>query len=219
MKTTSNKLIPNIKIEDYLHNIDLAFKDKSKKDIYMTYMMVFGIIFAFSYLLFWDTSEGSFVKKGAQISSLSTKIDMDKIYLQQNPQTKVTLLDTEIDTAKQKLILNKDNNDYIKSKIETISSLIYDERTWGEYLHSISVKAQKNRIKILNFTSKNSSSNSSFGHMLDISIQSTGKFTNTLLFINALEQSDLVVDIHNLKMTTDKILVTDLNLSVWGITY
>ncbi len=219
MKITSNKLIPNIKIEDYLHNIDLAFKDKSKKDIYMTYMMVFGIIFAFSYLLFWDTSEGSFVKKGAQISSLSTKIDMDKIYLQQNPQTKVTLLDTEIDTAKQKLILNKDNNDYIKSKIETISSLIYDERTWGEYLHSISVKAQKNRIKILNFTSKNSSSNSSFGHMLDISIQSTGKFTNTLLFINALEQSDLVVDIHNLKMTTDKILVTDLNLSVWGITY
>ena len=219
MKISSSKLIPKFNIEDYLHKIDSTFKGKSQKDIYMIYLMIFGSIFAFSYLLFWDTSEGNFVKKSAQISSISTKINKDKIYLQQNNQAKVSLLDSEISAAKNRLILVKDNNDYIKSKIETISSLIYDERTWGEYLHSISTKAQKNRVKILNFTSKNTLSTSSFGHMLDIEIESTGNYKNTLLFINSLEQSDLVVDIHSLNIKTDEILITDLKLSVWGITY
>lgn len=34
-------------IEDYLHKIDTAFKDKSQKDIYMTYVMVFALLLHF----------------------------------------------------------------------------------------------------------------------------------------------------------------------------
>ena len=45
-----------INIEDYLHQIDSSFKDKSQKDIYMTYIMVFAVIFAIAYLLFWESS-------------------------------------------------------------------------------------------------------------------------------------------------------------------
>lgn len=219
MKISSKELMPRINIEDYLHKLDLIFKDKTQKDIYMTYIMIFGVIFAFSYLLFWDTSENEFNAKNSQIESISSKINLDNIYLQQNTQVKVTLLDNDIKKSKAELIIHKDNNDYIKSRIETISALIYDERTWGEYLYSISRNAQKSGIKIIDFTSENTSSENSFGHMLDIHIQSTGNFKNTLKFINSLEQSDLVVDIHNLNMKAEDTLNTDLNLSVWGITY
>ena len=45
-----------INIEDYLHKIDNAFKGKEQKEIYMTYIMIASAIFAFSYLLFWDSS-------------------------------------------------------------------------------------------------------------------------------------------------------------------
>ncbi|RLA71602.1 MAG: hypothetical protein DRG78_25005 [Epsilonproteobacteria bacterium] len=219
MKISFSELIPQINIEDYLHKIDLTFKDKTQKDIYMTYFMVFALIFAFSYLLFWDTSEGDFNKKSAQISTISTKINVDNIFLQQNPQVKVNMLDEEIAAAKNGLILNKDNNNYIKSKIETISSLIYDERTWGEYLHSISNNAQKYGVQIVNFTTKNTLSSNQFGHMLDINIKSTGDFRNTLKFINSLETSELVVDIHSLDIRAEDTLNSDLNLSVWGIIY
>jgi len=219
MKILSSELIPRINLEDYLHKIDLLFKDKTQKDIYMSYFMVFALIFAFSYLLFWDTSEGDFKKKSAQISTISTKINVDNMFLQQNPQVKVTALDEEIATAKNELIANKDNNDYIKSKIETISSLIYDERTWGEYLHSISNNAQKHGVQIVNFTTKNTLKSNQFGHMLDINIKSTGNFKNTLKFINSLEQSELVVDIHRLSIKAQERLNSDLNLSVWGIIY
>jgi len=208
-----------IGIEDYLQKIDASFKDKGKKDIYMTYVMIFGIIFAFSYLFFWESSENSFKQIMTKIDAINVKINSDNRYLQLNPESKLVKLDNEIKNAEAQLITYRDNNDYIKSKIETISSLVYDERTWGEYLYSISKNAQKNKMKIINFTNKYALNNKSFGHILDISIKATGGYKNTLNFINALEQSELVVDIHTLDIKAQEKLYSDLNISVWGITY
>ncbi|WP_324170797.1 type 4a pilus biogenesis protein PilO [Sulfurimonas sp.] len=208
-----------INIEDYLQSIDATFNNKSQKDIYMTYVMIFAMIFAFSYLLFWEGSQSGFEKKNSQISSISSKINVDRIYLQQNPPAKIVLLDRGIKNLNAKLLVNQANNAYIKSKIETISSLIYDERAWGEYLHSISTNAKKYNIKIIDFTNEYAKNNTSFGHILDISLSTTGNYKNTLRFINSLEQSDLVVDIHALDIKAKKNLSTELLISVWGITY
>ncbi|MCK9491030.1 MAG: type 4a pilus biogenesis protein PilO [Sulfurimonas sp.] len=208
-----------INIEDYLQSIDASFKNKSQKDIYMTYIMVFGVIFAFSYLLFWDSSEAAFKETNKQINQITSKINADKAYLQVNPESKIASLDLEIKKLNNNLEIHKNNNAYIKSKIETISSLIYDERTWGEYLHSISTNAKKYGIKIVDFTNEYAKTDKSFGHILDIELKTTAKYTNTLRFINSLEQSELVVDIHKVKIKANERLDTDLSISVWGITY
>jgi len=113
----------------------------------------------------------------------------------------------------------KDNNAYIKNKIETISSLIYDERAWGEYLHSISKNAKTYNIKIHKFINTYALNNQSFGHILNIEVTSYGNFNNTMKFLNSLEKSDLVVDIHALNVKAQNNLDTDLKISVWGITY
>lgn len=206
-------------IEDYLQRIDNTFKEKTQKDIYMTYIMIFAIIFAFAYLLFWDTSIAEFEQKQQQNSALKSKIDLHKLYLSQNPESKITLLENDIKRASNEMIIHKDNNAYIKNKIETISSLIYDERTWGEYLYSISTNAQKYNVQIKNLNNHYATNNSSFGHVLDITIKTTAKYKNTIKFINSLEQSNLVVDIHGLSIKAQDTLNSDLNISVWGITY
>ncbi len=208
-----------INYEDYLHKIDLALKNKTQKELYMTYTMVVLGIFAFSYVLFWDSSFESFEKTRKNVANLENKIAIDKKFLQANPESKITQLDREIQKINQEITKNKDTNAYIKSKIETISSLIYDERSWGEYLDSISTNAQKYHVKLLNLTNAYAKADSAFGHILDISVHSTGNFQNTIKFINSLEQSDLVVDIHHFKIDTNNSLVSDLNISVWGITY
>ena len=208
-----------INIEDFLHQIDSAFKDKTQKDIYMTYIMIFAGIFAFSYLLFWESSFEDFERKQKQINSLETKIQSDKIYLKVNPQSKILKLENEIKKANADIVVSKDNNTYIKNKIEAISELIYDERAWGEYLHSISKNARKHNIKLIHFTNEFSTDSSSFGHILDISVKSTGNYKNTLKFINSLEQSNLVVDIHGMDIKAADKLSSDLTISVWGITY
>ena len=208
-----------IQIEDYLHRIDTSFKNKNQKDIYMTYIMVVGVIFAFAYLLFWDSSFEKFEQTRANVKNLQTKINADKIFLQYNPKSKIVQLDREIKKINNEVITLKDINAYIKNKIETISSLIYDERAWGEYLDSITTNAQKYDIKLIDFTNKYAQTESSFGHILDITIQSVGNYKNSLQFINSLEQSDLVVDIHDFRIKADQELATDLNISVWGIRY
>lgn len=206
-------------IEDYLHKIDSAFKDKSQKDIYMTYFMVFALIFAFSYLLFWDTSENDFLSKKSQIDSLQSRIQADETYLSANPEQKIVVLDQQIQKAQTEMLGYKDKNQYIKTKIEAISSLIYDESTWGEYVDSISQNAQKYNVRILNFYNHFVDTNASFGHVLDINLHTVGNYKNTLKFINSLEQSDLVVDIHDLEIRAQDTLNSDLNISVWGIRY
>lgn len=213
------KKLIKINIEDYLHAIDNAFSGKTQKDIYMTYIMIVAGIFAFSYSLFWDSSLEGFEKTRANVVKLDKKISNDNRFLKLNPEAKITKLDQEIETINQEMILHKDNNAYIKRKIETISSLIYDERTWGEYLYSISQNAQKYNVKIKNFTNKYAAKDNDFGHILDITLSSTANYKNTLRFINSLEQSELVVDIHDLTIKAQTKLNTDLNISVWGITY
>jgi len=208
-----------INIEDYLQSIDASFKNKSQKDIYMTYIMIFGLIFAFSYLLFWDNAKGTFKERNNQINQITSKINADKAYLQVNPESKIANLSLEINKLNSNLEIYKENNAYIKSKIGTISSLIYDERTWGEYLHSISTNAKKYGIKIIDFTNEYANCDKAFGHILNINLKTTAKYKNTLKFINSLEQSDLVVDIHKLNIKANKTLDTNLSISVWGITY
>lgn len=209
----------SLNIENYLHQIDTSFKDKSQKDTYMVYIMIFSAIFAFAYLLFWESSLQEFEQKQSEISSLETKINADKIFLKVNPESRITKLEAKIKQINNDIILKKDHNSYIKNKIDTISFLIYDEKVWGEYLHSISKNAKKYNVKILNYSNEYSLDTNSFGHVLDISIKSVANYKNTINFINSLEQSNLVVDIHQLSINAQDKLGSDLNISVWGITY
>jgi hypothetical protein len=207
------------KIEDYLQSIDYYFQEKTQKDVYMTYIMIFVVIVAFSYLLFWDTSEADFKAKRAQVVSLESKITMDEIYLQQNPMSKIKQIENQIKNAEVEIIVYQENNQYIKNKIEEISFLIYDEQTWGEYLHSISKNAKINNVKILNLNNVYAKNSTTFGHILDITLKTTGNYQNTMNFINSLEESDLVVDLHDLNIEALTTLTSDLKISVWGITY
>ncbi|WP_457746156.1 type 4a pilus biogenesis protein PilO [Sulfurimonas sp.] len=207
-----------INIEDYLHKIDFALKGKKQNELYMTYAMIVVIVFAFAYLLFWDSSFEGFEKTQARVEQLKTKITKDKRYLQLNPESKIVRLEQEIKKINGEIIQYKDYNAYIKSKIEEISSLIYNERTWGEYIDSITTNAQKYNVKILDLTNKYAKTDG-FGHVLDITVNFTGRFKNTIKFINSLEKSELVVDLHTFDIVRDKKLTTDLKISVWGITY
>ena len=205
-------------LEEYLQKIDSFFKEKTQKDIYMIYIMIFGVIATLAFP-FYDLSINEFDTARDKVSTINTKINADNIYLRVNSQEKVTKLNLDIKKLQTQLLDTKDNNIYIKSKIETISSLIYDEVTWGEYLSSISRNAKKHGIKILNFTNKYSQNNESFGHILDITLKINANYSNTIKFINSLETSDLVVDIHDFTIQSQNGLITDLDISVWGITY
>jgi hypothetical protein len=204
-------------IEDYLYSIDHALSLKSERDKMMMFVMIFASLFAFSYLLLWESSEASFKVSHEKAIKMESDLTSDKNYLEANPIEKIAQLEQEtiaIQMDEQHYI---QYNAYIKEQIEQISSLYYDEKTWGAYLNSISMYARAYNVKLLKFGNTLTTDNSSFGHVLDIQIAAEGPYKNTLKFINALEQSYLVVDLHDISMIGEKKLKSDLNISVWGI--
>lgn len=206
-------------IEEILQKIDAFFKEKSQKDTYMVYIMILAIFSAAAYP-FYESSQNEFNVIKQKVADTTAKIDADKIYLKVNTEATVAKLEQDIKGLENELVVQKDQNKYIKERIEEISSLIYNEKAWGEYLNSVSIHAKNHDIKILNFTNTYSLNNAaSFGHVLDISLDVTGNYVDTVKFINSLEQSELVVDVHNLDIKAQERLNSKIVISVWGITY
>ncbi len=206
-------------IEETLQRIDNFFKEKSQKDVYIVYIIIIAILGALAYP-FYDSSTQEFNVIKDKVAQITTKIDADKIYLKVNTEATVAKLQQDIVSLEGELVTQRDTNKYIKEKIETISSLIYDEVAWGKYLNSISIHAKNHNMKIVNFVNTYSLNNeAAFGHVLDISLEVTGNYLDTVKLVNSLEQSELVVDVHDLDIKAQGALNTKIKISVWGITY
>lgn len=204
-------------IEDYLYSIDQSFAQKSERDKMMLFVMIFASLFAFSYFFFWEQSEKDFIESHAKAVKVENDLNFDKQYLSANPPERITQIEQETAAIEQQRALYIQYNVYIKEQLERISSLYYDEKVWGAYLDSVSRYARAYNVKLARFGNTLQTDNSAFGHVLDISIASEAPYKNTLKFVNALEQSFLVVDLHHLNLTAGEKLKGDLNISVWGI--
>lgn len=206
-----------LNIENYLYNLDRSLSLKSERDKMMLFGMIFAALFAFSYLLFWDSSEADFKISHEKAVAMENDLNTDKQYLESNPPERIIQIEQETKAIELEHQHYIQYNAYIKERLEQISSLYYDNVVWGAYLDSISKYARTYNVKLTKFGNTLTTDNSSFGHVLDISISADAPFKNTLKFINALEQSTLVVDLHDMNMTSDTKLKSDLNISVWGI--
>lgn len=206
-----------LQIEDYLYSMDQSLSQKSDRDKMMLYVMIFASLFAFSYLLFWESSEASFQVSHEKALKVENDLNIDKQYLASNPPERITQIEQETVEIERQHTLYIQYNTYIKEQLEQISSLYYDEIVWGAYLDSVSRYARAYNVKLVQFGNTLQTDSSAFGHVLDIKIASEGPYKNTLKFINALEQSHLVVDLHSFNISADEKLKSDLNISVWGI--
>ncbi|MEA1916423.1 MAG: hypothetical protein U9N42_02720 [Campylobacterota bacterium] len=205
-------------IENYLQQLDKALEQKSAKDLYIIYFMIVGVFGFISYNYFFDSSEQGYKRSVKEAQQLKSKIKSDKSYLVINNENTILALTKNIEQMKKDFIYYEDSNAYIKTQIKQISVLYYDEKRWGVYLDSIPTNAKKFRVKINELTNTFSDNKETFGHVLDISINANGSFKNQLKFINSLEESFLVVDIHDLNLKeSNKTINSDMNISVWGI--
>ena len=206
-------------LEQYFYPIDQSFANKKPRDVMMIYVMIAVVLVAFSYLLFWDSAEAEYKTVKAQRDAIEKKLTADEQYLAQHPEIEIKQIEERIAAIKTEALAVKDKNEYIKFKIAQISELFYNEKAWGKYIDSIAENAKKYHIKLALLSNKKALGKEKFGHVLDINVYASGRFGNMIKFINAMEQSNLVIDLHGLKLVAERQLVADINSSVWGITY
>ncbi|MEA3372489.1 MAG: hypothetical protein U9Q62_02240 [Campylobacterota bacterium] len=208
-----------INIEDYLYQLDQAFAEKEDKEIYMIFVLIAGGLVFLSYYFLWDSAKLGYDQALKESQSLEKKILADQNYLRTHPESMIVQIENQTKAIEAKFLEFQDSNAYIKYQIEQISELYYDEQAWGEYIDSVSENAKKYKIKIVEYSNAFATNKEAFGHVLDINVKSYGSFHNLVKYINSLEQSFLVVDIHQFAITTEERLNADLQISVWGITY
>ena len=206
-------------LEKYLYDIDQSFAQKSEKDVKMIYAMIFIVLVMFSYLVFWESSEKGYNDIKAASLKVQDKIAKDKQYLLMHPASEIVRLDQQITDLNNKLVVLKDENVYIKAEIEKIPELFYDQETWGAFIDSVAENAKKHKVKLNFFANRLATDKTTFGHVLNLEIQAVAPYKNMVKFINAIEKSKLVVDLHDLDLVATEKLNLDLKLSVWGITY
>ncbi len=205
--------------DDLLDKIDNYYVGKSQKDRIYSYIMAGGGVAFVIYILTYDITAAMYKKAEKERTKILTELKNDQRFLKMNSADNITFLQNQNSLNKKRFAEIKRSSDYIDYKISQLQPLIYNETAWGKFIDSISETARKNGIRILNLKNLFVTKRENFGHVLDIEVGFSGSFHDTLRFINTLEKTPLVVDIHDMEMVANSTLTTKLKIAVWGISY
>ena len=205
--------------------IDLALKDKKSSELSIIYAGIFIVIATIVYLYVFPISANMLKQTKRELGAMKSKIAKEKNYI----RSKTVAGDKffYIKKAKQKIKLTKDKlqatifaNGYIDTKLRELSYLLYNDVNWANFIDDITRSAKKYRVSINFIKNKfNELNYKKVEQALDIEVDANGNFNNLIKFINSIEESNLVVDVHNLTMDIKKTIHVNFKIAVWGIKY
>lgn len=207
-----------------LRQIDNYLLAKSKNERYILYFIIFAFILFLSYEYLFPYSQKMVRQEKSVYQNLQRQINADKAYLRSitvhnDPNYYIKFYTKKI--AKLKNLIQKIQNkkEYIDYKIKDLSYLLYNKKSWANFLDSLTTKAYKYNIDLDYIKNQFLDSNGSFGHVLEVEISANGDYKDLIAYINALEQSDLVVDVYSISMKGAMPIQSIMKVSVWGINY
>ncbi|WP_353662490.1 type 4a pilus biogenesis protein PilO [Hydrogenimonas sp. SS33] len=211
-------------LEDMLEKLDNYFEGKKESEFYLMVLAVVAVVGLISYSYLIPITEKQLKKDLSIQKKLDRKIKEEKRYLASvtvngDHRYKIKKLQNEIANLKIRYNDLKEINEYSDYQIQTLSELLFNEKNWAKFLDSISHKAKRNHIDISLISNKFVNNQDNFGHVLEIGVECEGSYRNMIAFMNEIEESELVVDIYNIDMESDKDIKANFKVSVWGINY
>ena len=133
----------------------------------------------------------------------------------------------EVNNKLDSLSLNNDRNNtqkmnqYFDDKLKELSYLIFSEQSWADFLDNLALLANKNNVKITKISNTfKEPSAEKIEQMLDINISVDGGFKDIVGYINAIEESKLVVDVNGIDInSTNGKLKGNMGIYIWGMKY
>ena len=212
------------KLEDLLEKLDNYFEERKESEFYLMILAVVAVFGLISYSYLIPITEKQLKKDFKQQRDLKEKISADKSYLAMvtvngDQRYQIKKFQKEIAGLKTRYGDLKKINEYSDYQIQTLSDLLFNEKNWAKFLDSIALKARKNNVNISLISNKFVDNKESFGHVLEIGVDCEGNYKNMIRFMNEIEESELVVDIYNIQLESDKNIKAHFKVSVWGINY
>ncbi len=205
--------------------IDLVLKDKKSSELSMIYIGIFVIIVTIVYLYVFPISGQMLKQTKSKVANVKLKIAKEINYINSktvngDKQYYIKQANDKIKFLKNKMVDTVYANGYIDNKLQKLSYLLYNDVNWANFIDDIAENAKKYNVNINYIKNQfNELNYKKVEQILDIEVDANGDFNNLIKFVNSIEESNLVVDVHDLKMDTDKNIHTNFKIAVWGIKY
>lgn len=210
-----------------LNSLDDFFDAKSDNEKWMLIGMVFVVIGYISYTLFLPYAEDKYNESVRKKNSLQKSILSSKQYLQGitvsgDRDFYIKKYDKDISNLEKSITTEHDKITFISISLDELSPLMFNKENWSKFLNSITKEAKAQNVKIDYIENTYVDNSGSFGHVLQISVGCNGSYKNIVKFLNKLEKNVLVTDIYgssiylNIEHTN---ILSDINISVWGINH
>jgi hypothetical protein len=157
----------------------------------------------------------------SKIVQMKQKVNTERNYLAQNTPAKLASLQKLVKQKKQAFDDTLYKISYVDNTLTELSYLLFDDENWAKFVDNIAALAKKYHVDIQEIGNKfYNPTYQKITHVVEIDVVSRAKFTNLMKFINALEESPLVIDINEIKMSKpDDKLLSQFKIAVWGMKY
>lgn len=202
------------KIDNYFYT-----KKSSEATIAMAGILIMaGFI---SYQFVYPLTDSTLSRTQSSVTNVQQKVNTEKNYL--NTHTNSILQALKNDLVRKNRVLENTiyKISYVDSTLTELSYLLFNDKNWAKFVDNISELAKKYDVDIQMI--KNKFFEPTFqkiSHVVEIDISSKAKFNNVIKFLNAIEESKLVIDVHEINMEKpDHMLDSNFKIAVWGMKY
>ena len=205
--------------------IDKFFEGKKSSEISLIFLMLFVFIGFLSYSYIFPISDKTLKQTIRATKEMEKKLLDEKSYLNsvsRDGDETFFINKVKQDIEASKVLLEKTSytNAFIVDILKELSYLLFNDENWAKFLNSVTFLAQKYSMNIKVIENKiNEPSIQKIEQILNLKVEFNGSFANTMKFINAIEESELVVDIYELVFKGQKNVEGQINIAVWGMKY
>ena len=210
---------------DELEKMDKYFSTKKESEKWLMILGVAGFIafLAYNYLLPYaeNLHKSSEAKKNRLTKSIAAENTyLNSITVNGDRNYYIKKYDKDIQNKNKQIVSLNEKIAYINSSLDKLSGMLFNERSWANFLNSITENAKTHNISLNFIKNKYVDSKGNFGHILEIEVDGSGNFKDVVGFLNELEQNVLVTDVYSSTLQgSDEGISADINISVWGINH
>lgn len=215
-----------MKKDNTLTKIDNYFDEKKPSEVTMMLIIAFFLSAAIAYYAVIPYAQNYYdesIRENDQITQDLNKVNSYLSTVSQGDDRNfmINKKQNELLQQQNKLADAQNMNQYFDNKLKELSYLIFNEQSWADFLDNLAFLANKNNVKITKIINTFKEPNAQkIEQVLDVNISVDGDYRDIVSYINAIEESKLVVDVNNIDInSTNGKLKGNMGIYIWGMKY
>lgn len=209
-----------------LTKIDNYFDEKKPSEVTMMLIVAFFLSVAIAYYAVIPYAQNYYDESIRENDRITQDLNKVNSYLSTVSQGDdrnfmINKKQNELLQQQNKLADAQNMNQYFDNKLKELSYLIFNEQSWADFLDNLAFLANKNNVKITKVINTFKEPNAQkIEQVLDVNISVDGDYRDIVSYINAIEESKLVVDVNNIDInSTNGKLKGNMGIYIWGMKY